>query len=380
MRKKIRVSALKYVILLFLLLGCQSIKSDDGSTVTDSSQSQSLTLIGVSPELHAEAVKQGEKAKSELKTLKKDRSLSATAKRILAEAEEAEEQGNNELYLAKIQEYRRLLNDEPIKRAAESWILEGQVLFSQLRLKEAQNAVEEAVKLDSNNPEYLLTLAEYLRWNGEYRRMEEVSLEAISLIKSQDSLDELLLTEGLTNLGGAYLFEGNYDSAIAHLQQALEMRQRLLGESHPDVAESLNNLALLYYSQGRYDRAEPLYLQALEMTKKLLGESHPYVALSLNNLALLYYSQGRYDRAEPLYLQALEMTKKLLGESHPDVASSLNNLALLYESQGRYDEAETLFLQALEMTRKLLGESHPHTKTVYENLLDLRKNLKQLEK
>ena len=80
--------------------------------------------IGVSPELYAEAIKQGEEAKRKLKELERDRSLSATAKRILAEAEEAEENGDNKLYLEKIQEYSRILNDEPIKRAAEAKILE----------------------------------------------------------------------------------------------------------------------------------------------------------------------------------------------------------------------------------------------------------------
>ncbi|WP_139240833.1 tetratricopeptide repeat protein, partial [Geitlerinema sp. PCC 9228] len=68
-----------------------------------------------------------------------------------------------------------------------------------------------------------------------------------------------------------------------------------------------------------------LYRQALEMRKRLLGEPHPDVASSLNNLAFLYQSQGRYEEAEPLYRQALEMFKRLLGEQHPDVATSLNN-------------------------------------------------------
>ena len=321
----INIYILNFLIVLFLLSGCisSSFKAKKNSKIDNSSIS--TTIFGGSPEIYSEAIKQSEKATKELEKLKKDRSLSATAKRILAEAEEAKEQGNNKIYLTKIQEYRQILNDEPIKRAAEAWILEGRVLFSQLRIKEAQNAVEEAIKLDSNNPKYLLILTDYLQWNGKYQRMKEVSQEAISLINNQESKNEILLAEGLSSIGRAYLLEGNYNSAINPLQKSLEIRKKLFREEHPDIATSLNDLALLYNSQGRYSKAEPLYLEALELQKKLLGEEHPDVATSLNNLAGLHKSQGRYTEAEPLYLEALAITEKTLGKNHPTTIKIRNN-------------------------------------------------------
>ncbi|WP_414590159.1 tetratricopeptide repeat protein, partial [Scytonema sp. PCC 10023] len=176
------------------------------------------------------------------------------------------------------------------------------------------------------------------------------------------------VAQSLNALAALYQNQGRYTQAEPLFRQALEMRKRLLGQQHPDVATSLNDLAALYQKQGRYSEAEPLHRQALEMTKRLLGEQHPSVATSLNNLAALYGSQGRYTEAEPLYRQALEMTKRLLGEQHPSVASSLNNLALLYESQGRYSEAEPLYRQALEMTKRLLGEQHLLVATSLNNL------------
>ena len=56
--------------------------------------------------------------------------------------------------------------------------------------------------------------------------------------------------------------------------EALEMRKKLLGEEHPDVAQSINNLAGLYYGQGRYSEAEPLYVEALAIAEKVLGKEH----------------------------------------------------------------------------------------------------------
>ncbi|MEH2152210.1 CHAT domain-containing protein, partial [Nostoc sp.] len=176
------------------------------------------------------------------------------------------------------------------------------------------------------------------------------------------------VAQSLNQLATLYNRQGRYADAEPLSRQALEMRKRLLGEEHPDVANSLNNLAGLYLSQGRYADAEPLFRQALEMRKRLLGEEHPDVANSLNNLAGLYQSQGRYADAEPLFRQALEMNKRLLGEEHPDVAQSLNQLAALYLSQGRYADAEPLFRQALEMNKRLLGEEHPDVAANLNNL------------
>jgi tetratricopeptide (TPR) repeat protein len=76
-------------------------------------------------------------------------------------------------------------------------------------------------------------------------------------------------------------------------QQALELRKRLLGEEHPDVALSLNNLALLYKSQGHYAEAEPLYMQALEITERSLGANHPNTVTIRKNL------QDLRDKPQP---------------------------------------------------------------------------------
>ncbi|BAZ41659.1 hypothetical protein NIES4101_76260 [Calothrix sp. NIES-4101] len=82
------------------------------------------------------------------------------------------------------------------------------------------------------------------------------------------------------------------------------------------------------------DQAEPLYLQALELRQRLLGDNHLLVATSFNNLAYLYNSQGKYDQAEPLYLQALTILERILGANHPNTVAVRENLANLRDSRG----------------------------------------------
>ena len=162
--------------------------------------------------------------------------------------------------------------------------------------------------------------------------------------------------------------QGKFSEAIPLAEQALAIREHVLGENHLDVTTSINNLALLYQSQGRYVEAEPLFKQALKLRKRDLGENHPAVALSLSNLALLYQIQGRYTEAEFLLKQAVELYKRNLGENRPNLAVSINNLAALYESQGRYAEAEPLYKQALNLFKSSLGENHSTVTTILSNL------------
>ena len=198
------------------------------------------------------------------------------------------------------------------------------------------------------------------------------TLGQTTIAQQQESAQaQLAKAEQLSQQAWVLKEQGKYSEAISLAQEALRIRQEVLGEEHPDVANSLNNLALLYQLMGRYQQAEPLYNQALEMDRRLLGEEHPDVAETLNNLALLYYFMGRYSEAEPLLNQGLEMRRRLLGKEHPDLAESLNYLALLYQSMGRYEQAEPLLTQSLEMRRRLLGDEHLDLAESLHNLAGL---------
>lgn len=128
---------------------------------------------------------------------------------------------------------------------------------------------------------------------------------------------------------------GRYAEAIARGEQALALREAVLGGSHPDVATCLRWLGAHHLLQGNPVRAEPLLQRALALREAALGPHHPEVAQTLNTLARLYSPQGLYGRAEPLAARALAIREAAFGKHHALVAESLHELASLYSVQGQ---------------------------------------------
>ena len=172
---------------------------------------------------------------------------------------------------------------------------------------------------------------------------------------------------------------GEYAKAEPLYQEALRIRQKVLGPEHPLTANSLNNLALLYQAMGEYAKAEPLLQEALRIWQKVLGSEHPDTAQSLNNLAALYWDMGEYAKAEPLYQEALRIRQKVLGPEHPDTAQSLNNLALLYWAMGEYAKAEPLSPRSAPDPAEGLGKNIPTRRHSLENLALLEFDLGRID-
>jgi CHAT domain-containing protein/Tfp pilus assembly protein PilF len=146
-----------------------------------------------------------------------------------------------------------------------------------------------------------------------------------------------------------------YDEALPIIERALEIRERVLGPDHPDLAACLNSLGILYKNKGDLVKAEALYQRALAIREKTMGSEHPGVAAVLNNLAIVYRDRGEIAKAEELHQRALSIREIALGPEHPDFAQSLNNLALILRSRGEYGKAELMHQRSLNIWEKAFG-------------------------
>jgi len=173
----------------------------------------------------------------------------------------------------------------------------------------------------------------------------------------------------MDTIGTVYESMGLFDKAQTLLQQSLDIREKLYGKNHLDVAESQSHLAHVFYEKGDYDKAETVYRQALALHQKLLGKENLITASDLIWLGDTLSENGKYPEAEKLARESVAIRKKLLGSGHPEVAKALNILGtILLWGKADYNTAEPMFREALAIDRKALGEIHPDVAVVLDNL------------
>lgn len=117
----------------------------------------------------------------------------------------------------------------------------------------------------------------------------------------------------------------------AHLQAITDLA---LAHQHPAAAGLANTLGYYLDSIARYESARPYYEQALSIRQEVLGERHPDTAQSLNNLAILAYYQQDMATAAELMRQAVAILEAVLGPDHPNTVGSRQSLAVIEKEFG----------------------------------------------
>ena len=115
------------------------------------------------------------------------------------------------------------------------------------------------------------------------------------------------------------------------------------------MAASLNDLGNVSYRRGEYEEAELLYRRALEIRQRALGDDHPDVAATLANLGTLLESQGDHEQAALYYQRALRIAEKTLPPDHPDLTLSILGLADVALARRRPDVARAHAERAVSM-------------------------------
>ena len=119
---------------------------------------------------------------------------------------------------------------------------------------------------------------------------------------------------------------GDFAGAVRLDEQALALKEKVLGTDHPDVAISLSNLGAALNALGEYGRALRTDDRALAIYRRAYGETHPWVGECLSNRGETLNALGRYDEARVDFQGALTRWEAALGPDHLYLSYALTGL------------------------------------------------------
>ena len=168
--------------------------------------------------------------------------------------------------------------------------------------------------------------------------------------------DNAEVAKTLHALGLVTWYLGNEQTARRLLEEALDIRRRILPDRHPDIIQSLNNLADLLGEDHKYNESMRKYADAIARIEQTVGVDHPDLAVDLLNMALMAYEMGKYNEAIPLFERGLSIRIKAFGDEHELVAEYLLAIANLHVGQRQFRESRFEFEGGLAIIEKTLGK------------------------
>jgi eukaryotic-like serine/threonine-protein kinase len=222
----------------------------------------------------------------------------------------------------------------------------------------ASRVQKDLAKQPELQAEMLTLLGRIYQRRGAYEQALPLLQQAVVLgRKTRGPSREL--AQSLNDLGVAQRQKAGWATARATLEEALAMRQKVLGREHPEVAVTESELGRVLFDQGHLGEAETHFRSALAIRRKALGPADHETATSMSDLGLLLRDKGDRAGAEALLRETLVVTRKTRGPQHPDVATALANLALTVNESGNPKAAEAMFREALAIGQASLGKDHP---------------------
>lgn len=205
-----------------------------------------------------------------------------------------------------------------------------------------------------------LDLGIFFNRSGQYEKAIAILQETAQIFKQKVGENSGWYGRTMNALGASYQAIEDYENAILCYEKAYENYALDYGREHPYCSNFLNDIATAYFHLADYEKALSLYHQAIALAEKTLGKNHPEYAEKLNNLATLHFEQNAFDKALPLYLEANNIAKKALGKINPDIGKYAFNLASNYEALDQLDDSRVAFINGNNNAVLRLEEQFDH--------------------
>ena len=166
-------------------------------------------------------------------------------------------------------------------------------------------------------------------------------------------------------LAKAHVNLGTLPEAIEMLTHSLDVKNKLFGKVHPNIAYNLKCIGDLQSQLNKIVPALNCYLKALEMSKRLNGTIIPNEDVSelMCLVGKMYILISDREQAEEYMIKGLEYWRELCNEKH-DLTCVLDPLTALgnfYREENDFERAIQLHSEALDICNSK-SMSHDHNR------------------
>ncbi|MFC5513723.1 tetratricopeptide repeat protein [Massilia jejuensis] len=188
----------------------------------------------------------------------------------------------------------------------------------------------------------------------------------------------VLLARELLRLGELYLHGARLQGACDCFAESAVLRQRLLGDAHPDTRASRAALAAVLRDSGRLAEARAQYEVLLEHCLSAAGADHPETLAARSGLAATLACQDEFGPALALHDAVLDACERLYGPDHIATLEAVAGQARTLALQGEYSRARMLYERVLEGRQRVLGTEHEDTLRCTQQLATLLRDMGDL--
>jgi tetratricopeptide (TPR) repeat protein len=217
-------------------------------------------------------------------------------------------------------------------------------------------------------------MVDLLRKNNELEAAASLAERLISVL-GPDAHFSLVYSD---MLGSIYLAQGQEEKAKIFMTKSLEREIKLHGEEHDKVLNVQFDQALLYEEHGQLREAEALHQHIYHVRQRTLGNEHPDTLQSLQGLVDLYLMHGGLVSSETLssiLTQLSSSREALLGREDPQTLQILFALSIEYCSQENLVDAAVLQQEILEICLQKSGNRFDELPLLLDVLVDTWKKL-----
>lgn len=221
--------------------------------------------------------------------------------------------------------------------------------------------------LEKNHPHIvisLLNVAQIHKQKGAYSTAFKVYREVYAIHFETFGPDSMEVATTVSSMALMKYLVKDYQVSLNFYQEALRLhRERKLDMSSKqdldtrdmDIASTLNSIGLVLFKMDYFDMAKDAFVECLNIRKRVLGEDHRDIAIMIYNLATIYLEKGEDHTAMKLYSESLRVERRALGAKHPEISCTLQHLGQMHQEKGELEKAVEYFQEALEIERMVLS-------------------------